>query len=125
MEHPGESGYLLLGNGLDAKCFILDRETAFIGSLNLYPRSIVENTEIGVVFKSTAIAAHIADMFDGKIDQAAFRLELRKEKNGAEKLVWHGFVDGEKQTLNHEPYTGFWKRLRVSFMRILPIESKI
>lgn len=65
-------------SSLHAKCFILDRETAFIGSLNLYPRSIVENTEIGVVFKSTAIAAHIADMFDGKIDQAAFRLELRK-----------------------------------------------
>ena len=112
-------------SSLHAKCFVFDRETAFIGSLNLDPRSIVQNTEIGVVFKSGTVAGTIAELFDNNIDEAAFRLELRKSDNGAETLYWHGFVDGEMQTLNHEPYTGFWKRFGVGFMRILPIESQI
>jgi putative cardiolipin synthase len=112
-------------SSLHAKCFVLDRETAFIGSLNLDPRSIVQNTEIGVVFKSSAVAGHIAEIFDSNIDEAAFRLELKKSENGAETLYWHGFVDGEMQSLKHEPYTGFWKRFGVGFMRILPIESQI
>ena len=112
-------------SSLHAKCFVLDRETAFIGSLNLDPRSVVQNTEIGVVLKSPPIANHIADSFDSQIDKVAFRLELKKEKNGSERLLWHGIVDGEKRTFAHEPYTGFWKRFGVGFMRLLPIESQI
>jgi putative cardiolipin synthase len=112
-------------SSLHAKCFVMDREKAFIGSLNLDPRSIVQNTEIGVVFKSSTVAGHIAEIFDNNIDEAAFRLELKKSENGAETLYWHGFVDGEMQTLKHEPYTGFWKRFGVGFMQILPIESQI
>jgi len=45
---------------LHAKSFILDRKHVFIGSLNLDPRSIVQNTEIGVIFESTEIAQRIA-----------------------------------------------------------------
>ena len=112
-------------SSLHAKCFLLDRETAFIGSLNLDPRSVVQNTEIGVVLKSTAIAGHIADGFDRQIEQVAFRLELKKSPNGTERLVWHGIVDGEELTFDHDPYTGFWKQLGVGFMRLLPIESQI
>jgi putative cardiolipin synthase len=112
-------------SSLHAKCFVLDRETAFIGSLNLDPRSVVQNTEIGVVLKSAPIAGHIADGFDRQIDKVAFRLELHKEQNGSEQLLWHGIVDGEKQIFNQEPYTDFWKRLGVGFMRLLPIESQI
>jgi putative cardiolipin synthase len=85
---------------------VLDRETAFIGSLNLDPHSVIQNTEIGVVLKSPAIAGHIADGFDRQIGSVAFRLELQKAPNGGEHLLWHGLVDGEKQTFDHEPYTG-------------------
>jgi putative cardiolipin synthase len=112
-------------NSLHAKAFVMDRETVFIGSLNLDPRSVVQNTEIGVVFKSSAIANRLADDFDNNIDKAAFRLELKKSANGAETIYWHGYVDGEMQTLRHEPYVGFWKRFGIGFMRIMPIESQI
>lgn len=112
-------------SSLHAKCFVLDRQTAFIGSLNLDPRSLVQNTEIGVIFKSPPIAGRIADGFDNLIDQVAFRLELRKEENGTEQLIWYGMIDGETQTFNHDPYIGFWKRLGVGLMRLLPIESQI
>lgn len=112
-------------SSLHAKCFVLDREAAFIGSLNLDPRSVIQNTEIGVVLKSPPIAGHIADGFDRHINEVAFRLELQKTQNGAERLLWHGLVDGEQQTFTHEPYTGFWKRFGIAFMRIMPIESQI
>ena len=110
---------------LHAKAFVLDRKWVFIGSLNLDPRSIVQNTEIGVVFQSPEIAELMADRFDSKIDKLAFRLELEGADNGTGQIVWHGIVDGKQQTLNKDPYTGFWKRFGVGFMRIMPIESQI
>ena len=110
---------------LHAKAFVLDRKWVFIGSLNLDPRSIVQNTEIGVIFQSPEIAERMASGFDSKIDKIAFRLELEGADNGTGQIVWHGIVDGKQQTLYKDPYTGFWKRFGVGIMRILPIESQI
>ena len=104
---------------------MLDRKWVFIGSLNLDPRSVVQNTEIGVIFLSPEIAGQLAKNFDSKIDKLAFRLTLESADKGLEQIVWHGIVDGEQKTLYKDPYTGFWKRFGVGFMRILPIESQI
>jgi putative cardiolipin synthase len=54
----------------------------------------------------------------------AFRLELKKE-NGTEKILWHGLVNGKQQTFDVDPYTGFWRRFGIGFMRLLPIESQL
>jgi len=110
---------------LHAKAFVLDRKWVFIGSLNLDPRSVVQNTEIGVMFQSPEIAVSMASNFDSKIDGLAFRLELEDADKGIEQIVWHGTVDGKPMTLYKDPYTSFWKRFVVGFMRILPIESQI
>ncbi len=110
---------------LHAKSFIIDRKTIFIGSLNLDARSVIQNTEIGVIFDSPSIAEQIADSFAQNIDKAAFRLELKTGADGTEKILWHGLVDGKPQTLDVDPYTGFWKRLGIGCMQLLPIESQI
>jgi putative cardiolipin synthase len=110
---------------LHAKSFVLDRKQVFIGSLNLDARSVIQNTEIGVVFESEQIAEFMADGFDRTIDQIAFRLELQLDDQGREKIAWHGLVDGKQQTLYVEPYTSFWKRFGIGFMRMFPIESQI
>ncbi|MEE8577535.1 MAG: phospholipase D family protein [candidate division Zixibacteria bacterium] len=110
---------------LHAKTFVIDRKQVFIGSLNLDPRSIIQNTEIGVVFESTELAERMADGFDRKIDQIAFRLELQGDDQGHGKIIWHGLIDGTQQTLSVDPYTSFWKRFGVGFMRMFPIESQI
>jgi len=110
---------------LHAKALVLDREWVFIGSLNLDPRSVVQNTEIGVIFQSPEIADQMASNFDNKIDKLAFRLTLEDAGKGMEQILWHGIVDGEPKTLYQDPYTGFWKRFGVGFMRIMPIESQI
>jgi len=110
---------------LHAKSFVLDRKQVFIGSLNLDPRSIIQNTEIGVVFGSTELAERMADGFDRKIDQIAFRLELQGDDQGHVRIIWHGLIDGTQQTLHVDPYTSFWKRFGVGFMRMFPIDSQI
>ena len=108
---------------LHAKSFIFDRERVFIGSFNLDAQSRIQNTEIGVVFDSADIASRMAEFFDQKIDQVAFRLELKPNKNGFKRIQWHGLVDGEERVLKVDPYTSFWERFGIGFMRFLPIES--
>ncbi len=110
---------------LHAKAFVFDRKQVFIGSLNLYPRAMIHNTEIGVVMKSSKIGNDMAAVFDQIIDEMAFRLELVKNANGSEGIRWHGRVDGEEKTFDVDPYTGFWQRFGIGFMRLLPIESQL
>lgn len=110
---------------LHAKEFSVDRKLVFIGSLNLDPRSIVQNTEIGVVIKSVELADMLTDRFDKNIDQVAFRLSLEKDDTGVEHIIWTELIDSEKKVFTKEPYTSFWQRFSAGFLRIMPIESQI
>ena len=110
---------------LHTKSFVFDRERVFIGSLNLDPRSITENTEIGVVLSSTEMAEEMSTWFDENIEQVAFRLELKKGKSGSGKVLWHGFENGKPRTFTVDPYTSLWRRFGVSLMSLLPIESQL
>jgi putative cardiolipin synthase len=110
---------------LHAKSFVFDRKQVFIGSLNLDPRALKHNTEIGVILKVPEIAEFMAIEFDKKIGKAAFRLELKKDSRGLEQLLWHGVENGKPVVYTHEPYTGFWRRVGIGFMSILPIESQL
>ncbi len=110
---------------LHAKTFVIDREQVFIGSLNLDPRSIVENTEIGVLLDSPAIAAQISEWFDRIARFASFRVFLEPDRNSIERLRWSQTRDGETRIYTTEPNTGFWRRLGVGLLRLLPIESQL
>ena len=110
---------------LHAKSFVFDRKRVFIGSLNLDPRAVIHNTEIGVVVDALEIAEAMADWFDRNIDKIAFRLELQNAGSSNETILWHGIVDGVPKTFTEEPYSGFWKRLGIRFMSIWPIESQL
>ena len=110
---------------LHTKSFVFDRQQVFIGSLNLDPRALVHNTEIGVVMEVPEIAEGMAQWFDENIEQLAFRLELKKQENGYEKLYWYGLENGNQVVYTHEPHTGFWRRLGINFLSILPIESQL
>ena len=110
---------------LHTKSFVLDRKSVFIGSLNLDPRSVIENTEIGAVIKSENIARGMAEWFDQNIDKIAFRLKLTGQKNGNQKITWHKIENGVEKIYTKEPNTSFWRRFGVGFMRLLPIESQL
>ena len=110
---------------LHAKSFVFDRKQVFIGSLNLDPRAVYHNTEIGVIFASELMAKEMADWFDQNIAQLAFRLELQKDENGYEQILWHGLDNGKPRVFTVEPYTSFWRRTGIGFMSLLPIESQL
>jgi cardiolipin synthase C len=122
-EKKGEGGSSKAS--LHAKSFVFDREQVFIGSMNLDPRAVVYNTEIGVVLASPEIAQGMGAWFDRNVEKMAFRLELKRDEKGSETLLWHGIVDGTPKTFDVDPYTGFWKRLGIGFLGILPIESQL
>ena len=110
---------------LHAKSFVFDRKQVFVGSLNLDPRALKHNTEIGVIFNVPGIAEDMAEAFDEHIERYAFKLELKTDQNGSETLLWHGIKDGKPVVYTHEPYVGFWRRFGIGFMSMWPIESQL
>ena len=114
---------------LHAKVFIFDRRTVFVGSLNLDPRSVALNTEIGLVFESPELATLVAEEFVAAFSRSAYRLELvsRDSRSGdlRTKLEWVELKDGSEVRYDAEPQAGVWRRLGVWFMSWLPIESQL
>ena len=110
---------------LHAKSFVFDRKQAFIGSLNLDPRALFHNTEIGIVLASVELANIMGDWFDQYVEKIAFRLELYTDHTGDENIKWHGRVDEKQRTFLTDPYVGFWRRFGIDLLGILPIESQL
>jgi putative cardiolipin synthase len=110
-------------SSLHAKTMVFDKKAMFVGSMNLDARSLHINTEIGILFLNPEIAGKSASTFDQKIDQIAFRLTLHTNENGSEYIRWHLKKDDTDIVFHSEPYAGFWKKLEVGFIRLLPVES--
>ncbi len=66
---------------LHAKVFVIDRERAFVGSMNFDRRSLRINTELGLIIDSPQIAREIAGRFDA-ITQPANSYRLLLEPHG-------------------------------------------
>jgi putative cardiolipin synthase len=122
-EKKGESGSSKAS--LHAKAFVFDRDTLFIGSLNLDPRSFDQNTEIGIVFQSPELGAMMGENFDRDIGSKAFKVELHRDEDGMEFLRWVITENGETKIFTHDPYTSLWRRFLLSLAGWLPIESQL
>jgi hypothetical protein len=59
------------------------------------------------------------------MEQHAFRLELDIDEDGYEQILWHGYDNDKAITFDVDPHTSFWRRLGVSIMSLLPIESQL
>jgi putative cardiolipin synthase len=110
---------------LHAKTFVFDRKSVFIGSLNLDPRSIELNTEIGVVCESAPLAEEIAGTLERNLDSIAWRLERSVEVSGDARIVWvEKTAEGERRHAE-EPGVGEWRRFSLWLLGLLPIESQL
>lgn len=111
---------------LHAKTFVFDRSAVFIGSMNLDPRSIQLNTEIGVLCESPELAAFLAQGVESNLDRAAYRVELEKSaEGGAARIVWRESLPEGTVSHTSEPEASAWRRLGVWFMGLLPIEGQL
>ncbi|SAL26220.1 phospholipase D/transphosphatidylase [Caballeronia arvi] len=111
---------------LHAKTYVFDRKRIFIGSMNLDPRSVELNTEIGVYCESEAAAVQVADGLGANLDRIAWRVELRDDGNGRTRMVWiDTAANGDTTVLDKEPGVSALKRAGIWMLGLLPIESQL
>ena len=101
---------------LHTKGMIIDDDLVFVGSLNLDPRSIDINTEMGMLIRSPELVAQMTDQAAANIAAIAYRLELDEN----DKIIWRATVDGEEIVETKEPQTTGWQRFTAWFLKILP-----
>jgi putative cardiolipin synthase len=105
---------------LHAKTIVVDRSRLFVGSLNLDPRSVHSNTEMGLVIQSVPLARGVSTTLDRAAVDAAYEVTLGPNGHG---LEWteHNEV-GEAVRYHHEPKTTFFRRFGAELLSWLPIE---
>ncbi len=100
------------GASLHTKAVIVDGQTAFIGSMNLDPRSRSLNTEVALRIESAPLGRQLVDLFDEAtaLDQA-FRVELDEPGNPAAPLHWTAMEDDKPVRYTREPLASTWRRI--------------
>jgi putative cardiolipin synthase len=108
------------GLTLHTKAILVDRRYAFIGSLNLDPRSFQINAEMGLLIDAEPMVADISRYLDERLPAVAYRVQV----NDSGRLEWHGRIDGQTVIKTREPLTGWWRRFKAWFLKIAP-ESQL
>jgi putative cardiolipin synthase len=107
---------------LHTKALVFDRESVFIGSFNLDPRSGSINTEAGLYVESPELAAQVLVYMDeGVLPENSYRVLLDEDGD----LVWVTEVEGHEIHFHVEPETGLWERFMSGFIQILPVEHQL
>jgi len=111
------------GASLHAKSFIFDRQQLFVGSLNLDPRSLYLNTELGIVVDSPDLADTLARQFEELLRPAySYRLALDAPDGD---LVWISEENGREVRHTRDPEVGFWRRFSTWFLSVFAPESML
>jgi putative cardiolipin synthase len=104
---------------LHEKSFVADREWVFVGSLNLDPRSVRVNAEIGVLVRSPELASQVAAIFERNASaQSAWRVGLAE--GGVE---WIDEADGGTVRHARDPEASGWRRFMQGVYGIVAPES--
>lgn len=106
---------------LHAKYIVVDRQYVFIGSANMDPRSELLNTEIGIMVNSRELAKKTIELFERSSSlENSYQLQLNKSDN---RLSWLTSKSGREIAFSQEPEAGFFRKLAVFLIGLLPVES--
>lgn len=106
---------------LHTKAFVYDRNRVFVGSLNIDPRSISLNTEMGILVESPALAAEIRRLIEeGMQPENSYELFFTEEG-----VLWYVEGPEQEQMLGVDPDTGAWERFLARILSWLPIENQL
>jgi putative cardiolipin synthase len=107
---------------LHTKAVVFDRESVFIGSFNLDPRSASINTEAGLYVESPELAEQVAAyMEEGVKPQNSYRVLLDEHGD----LIWVTEIDGQEVRYHKEPEASFGQRFMSGFIMLLPVEHQL
>ena len=101
---------------LHTKLVVIDRTQVFIGSLNFDPRSVVINSEMGLMIDSPELARTVTELGEERIKKVFYHLSLDEDEN----IVWSIERRGELHQQTQEPHTSWWTRLKLNVFKVLP-----
>lgn len=93
-----------------SKLIVFDRNTTFVGSMNMDLRSSRVNTELGMLVDSPELAENVLSLADRLRATGSYRLRLRQP---GDHLQWVGSENGAEQVLDREPDVDFATRLQL------------
>lgn len=105
---------------LHSKLILIDERYLFVGSLNLDPRSIEINAEMGLLIDSPELARDFMNDLEADLDNFTYKLEL----DDSDRLLWRANINGKKVVETKEPMTSWWRRFKARIYGVLP-ESQL
>jgi putative cardiolipin synthase len=113
---PGEGDTMAKSTTTHTKAVMFNREHLLVGSLNLDPRSIEINSEMGMVVTSAEMSGNLADrLFENLAD---WTCRVRLNEDG--RLRWHAMIDGVEVVETSEPQAAWYTRFNAWFLEIMP-----
>ena len=104
--------------GLHAKYMIIDRQFTFVGSLNLDPRSIYINTEMGMIIDSAKLSEAAAQEFEEEL-KPENSWQVLLDENG--RLFWKA---GDT-IVRKEPARADWQRFQAWFFGLFDLDDQL
>ena len=103
-------------SGLHTKAAVIDSNIAFIGSMNLDPRSAAINTEMGATIYSAGLASEVRDlMLQDMQGENAWQVQLGDEG----KLQW----TNSDETRSSQPTRGSMQNIMNVIFKVVPKEQ--
>jgi len=111
-------------SSLHSKAAVFDRRQVFLGSMNFDPRSVLWNTEVGVLIDSPELAGEVQRLtLEGTAPTLSYEVRL-VEQDGRKRLVWIAEDEGRQRVLTREP-GGLWRRLNAWMSRFIGLEGML
>jgi putative cardiolipin synthase len=104
--------------GLRAKYRIIDRKFTFVGSLNLDPRPIYINTEMGMIIDSAKLSEAVAQEFKQELKPENSWQVLLDDKD---RLFWKA---GDA-IIRRDPARADWQRFQSWFIGLLDLDDQL
>jgi putative cardiolipin synthase len=97
---------------------IFDQQKAFIGSFNFDSRSLLWNTEVGVLVDNPELARRVRALaLEGMAPALSYQVRLEKGQ-----IVWVTEDDGKQHTLTKEPGS-WWRHFNSWFTSMIGLEK--
>jgi cardiolipin synthase C len=104
--------------GLHSKAVVIDRQSVFIGSPNIDPRSMRLNTELGAILEDPELAGEVGELLDRDMEsENSWQVTLRKGR----WLTW----TSNEGVLRRQPAAGFRQRSVEFFLNLLPFKGQL
>lgn len=112
---PGINGHAIT---LHTKAFVVDNETVYIGSLNMDPRSLHINTEMGLLVRDPGLAAEMMlALNEDMLPENAWQVTLNEDN----ELVWESTAGKS----HWQPARSLGQRMADFIYGLLPIKDQL